>query len=85
MHESDLWIEADSRPKKFYYDQQRLLADTTEEDDGKWMWVVMYPQDIPGVARGNFINLATAPGRMRVYPPSLGMVKSPFRVRERRI
>lgn len=42
MHESDPWIEGDSWPKNFYYDQQRVLAYTAEADSGKWIWAVIY-------------------------------------------
>jgi len=87
MHESDPWIEGPAWPPNFYYAQQRIVADAANEkqDDetaAKWEWVVTYPQDVIGVARANFMNLATAlglyasisatlPERELVFPGSL--------------
>jgi len=60
MEESDAWLEQSDRPPNFYYDQQRILAQTAQ---GKsWDWVVTYPQDVIGFAKGNFMNLATSLG-----------------------
>lgn len=60
MHETDPWLEQPDRPPNFYYDQQRILARTAE---GKsWDWVVTYPEDVIGFAKGNFMNLATSLG-----------------------
>ena len=61
MHEyDDPWLEASDRPPNFYYDQQRILQRMGKDAD--WDWVVTYPQDVIGYARGNFMNLATALG-----------------------
>lgn len=62
MHETDPWLEGDKWPPNFYYIQQRILADAAKKDGDKWTWVVTYPQDVIGVAKGNFMNLATALG-----------------------
>jgi len=60
MHETDPWLEQSDRPPNFYYDQQRILSKTAE---GKsWDWVVTYPEDVIGFAKGNFMNLATGLG-----------------------
>ncbi|EHY61113.1 hypothetical protein ABEF92_002298 [Exophiala dermatitidis] len=82
MHETDPWLEGDPWPPNFYYAQQRILADAAKKDGGSWSWVVTYPQDVIGVAKGNFMNLATSlglyaavssalPGRELVFPGSL--------------
>uniref|UniRef100_A0A093V514 PRISE-like Rossmann-fold domain-containing protein n=1 Tax=Talaromyces marneffei PM1 TaxID=1077442 RepID=A0A093V514_TALMA len=78
MHESDPWIEGESWPKNFYYDQQRLLANAAKEDGDKWTWAVTYPQDILGVARGNFMNLATALGLYASVSAISGQGEIPF-------
>lgn len=76
MHESDPWLEGGVWPPNFYYTLQRILIDAapTQRDGGPpngeddavrsetWDWVVTYPQDVIGVARANFMNLATALG-----------------------
>lgn len=85
MHESDPWLEGGEWPPNFYYTLQRILKDAAaeqEQEGGKWDWVVTYPQDVIGVARANFMNLATAlglyasisaslPQRELVFPGSL--------------
>lgn len=58
MVESDPWIEGEGRPPNFYYTQQRILASAAEA--AGWDWVVTYPNDVIGVARGNFMNLTTS-------------------------
>ncbi|KAI4142537.1 MAG: hypothetical protein L6R39_004898, partial [Caloplaca ligustica] len=60
MEESDPWIEGPDRPPNFYYNQQRILADKAK--NSSWDWVVTYPNDVIGVAKGNFMNLATSLG-----------------------
>jgi len=60
MEESDPWVEGEGRPPNFYYDQQRSLAKLSK--DKNWDWVVTYPQDVIGLARGNFMNLSTSLG-----------------------
>lgn len=60
MEESDRWIEGPGRPPNFYYHQQRILAE--EAESASWDWVCTYPNDVIGVAKGNFMNLATSPG-----------------------
>lgn len=60
MEESDPWVEGEGRPPNFYYDQQRTLARLSKEKN--WDYVVTYPQDVIGLARGNFMNLSTSLG-----------------------
>lgn len=60
MEEHDPWVEGEGRPPNFYYRQQRILADKAKGSN--WDWVVTYPNDVIGVAKGNFMNLATSLG-----------------------
>lgn len=50
MEESDLWIQGEDRPPNFYYNQQRILHEYSKR--GGWEWVVTYPNDVIGVAKG---------------------------------
>lgn len=61
MEESDPWIEGEGRPPNFYYYQQRILHEAAAKSGG-WDWVVTYPNDVIGVAKGNFMNMATSLG-----------------------
>ncbi|KAL2842031.1 hypothetical protein BJY01DRAFT_256858 [Aspergillus pseudoustus] len=78
MHEADPWLEGEPWPKNFYYEQQRTLINAAREDGDSWSWVVTYPQDIIGVARGNFMNIATALGLYASVSTSLGQGEIPF-------
>lgn len=60
MEESDHWLADSDRPPNFYYKQQQTLAQKGKEQG--WDWVVTYPNDVIGVAKGNFMNLATSLG-----------------------
>lgn len=60
MEESDKWITSSDRPPNFYYRQQDVLAKKAKEDG--YDWVVTYPNDVIGVAKGNFMNLANTLG-----------------------
>ncbi|KAK7887374.1 hypothetical protein LTR67_009794 [Exophiala xenobiotica] len=73
MHESDPRLEPSTTstttddkstpwPENFYYTQQDILAEAARKDGDKWTWVVTFPQDVIGVAKANFMNLATALG-----------------------
>lgn len=57
MEESDPWLEGPDYPPNFYYVQQRILASVAKESGSKWDWTVTYPNDVLGVASGNFMNL----------------------------
>jgi nucleoside-diphosphate-sugar epimerase len=60
MEESDHWLSDPDRPPNFYYKQQSILAEQAKQQG--WDWVVTYPNDVIGVAKGNFMNLATSLG-----------------------
>ena len=60
MEESDRWLSDPERPPNFYYKQQNTLSQKAKEQG--WDWVVTYPNDVIGVAKGNFMNLATSLG-----------------------
>lgn len=60
MEESDPRIDSKGRPPNFYYNQQNILHEAAKK--GGWEWVVTYPNDVIGVAKGNFMNLATSLG-----------------------
>ncbi|KAI1626143.1 hypothetical protein EDD37DRAFT_332005 [Exophiala viscosa] len=78
MHETDTWLEGDPWPPNFYYTQQHILADAAKKDDNKWSWVVTYPQDVIGVAKANFMNLATALGLYASISAALPDHELPF-------
>ena len=55
MEENDPWVEGEGRPPNFYYRQQRILKELSK---GKgWDWVVTYPNDVIGVAKGEFLSI----------------------------
>ncbi|KAL6721078.1 hypothetical protein ACLMJK_000178 [Lecanora helva] len=60
MEESDPWLDGEGRPPNFYYNQQRILYEAAKTHN--FEWVVTYPNDVIGVAKGNFMNLATSLG-----------------------
>ncbi len=60
MEESDPWIDGPDRLPNFYYHQQNILKEKAK--NASWDWVVTYPNDVIGVAKGNFMNLATSVG-----------------------
>jgi len=60
MHESDHWLTNPSYPSNFYYRQQEILKKEAEEVG--FEWTVTYPNDVIGVAKGNFMNLVSAIG-----------------------
>jgi hypothetical protein len=61
MEEGDPWLRDKQWPPNFYYHQQDILhafcAEHPHVD-----WVVTYPNDVLGFARGNFMNLALSLG-----------------------
>ena len=75
MDESDKWLEAPDRPPNFYYDQPILAAYAKNKH---WVWVCTYPQDVIGVAKGNFMNLATSIGIYAAVNESLPGSELPF-------
>lgn len=76
MQESDMWLEQSDRPPNFYYDQQRVLPEAAK---GKsWDWVVTYPQDVIGFAKGNFMNLCTSLGLYAAVSKALPGSELPY-------
>ena len=70
MIETDPWLEQPDRPPNFYYTQQRVLQ---ESQSGKqWEWVATYPQDVIGLAKRNFMNLALSLGLYAAGSNALG-------------
>ncbi|KAK5011621.1 hypothetical protein LTR39_004485 [Cryomyces antarcticus] len=72
MEESDKWLTGPDRPPNFYYVQQEILADAAKNSASGWDWVVTYPNDVIGVAKGNFMNLATSIGLYCAVSKELG-------------
>lgn len=60
MEESDPWLTESGYPPNFYYNQQNILHKFCKEQGIEW--TVTYPNDVIGVAKGNFMNLATSLG-----------------------
>lgn len=52
------------------YAQQKILAQKGTEQG--WDWVVTYPNDVIGVAKGNFMNLVTSVGLYCAVTKELG-------------
>ena len=59
MEESDPRADSSDRPPNFYYNLQDILS-ASQREHKTWDWVVTYPNDVIGFARGNFMNLSTA-------------------------
>lgn len=70
MEETDPWLRGPNWPPNFYYRQQDILRSFSESSS--WDWVVTYPNDVVGVAKGNFMNLATALGLYVAVTKELG-------------
>lgn len=70
MEESDRWLSDPERPPNFYYKQQNTLAEKAGKQG--WDWVVTYPNDVIGVAKGNFMNLVTSLGIYCAVTKELG-------------
>lgn len=60
MEEDDPWVEGPGRPPNFYYTQERVLLE--EAKGKKWDWVVSFPNDVIGVAKGELRKSHTTPG-----------------------
>ncbi|KAK5125158.1 hypothetical protein LTR85_000834 [Meristemomyces frigidus] len=70
MEESDHWLKDEDRPPNFYYKQQEILAAKAKEQG--WDWVVTYPNDVIGVAHGNFMNLTSSLGLYAAVTKEMG-------------
>lgn len=73
MEESDHWLRDSSYPSNFYYRQQEILSKEAKEQG--WEWTVTYPNDVVGVAKGNFMNLVSAVG---IYAAICKELKQPL-------
>lgn len=71
MLESDPWLTGKEWPPNFYYRQQDVLKAFCEENSHV-SWVVTYPNDAIGFAKGNFMNLATSLGLYAAVTKELG-------------
>ncbi|KAH8907641.1 NAD(P)-binding domain protein [Coniochaeta sp. PMI_546] len=71
MLETDPWLEGESWPPNFYYRQQHSLHKFCEMNKHV-SWVVTYPNDVIGFAKGNFMNLATSLGLYAAVERELG-------------
>ena len=71
MVESDPWLPSPPYPPNFYYRQQRILHAFTAAHPAL-EWVVTYPNDVIGVAAGNFMNLAASVGLYAAGQRELG-------------
>ena len=58
IEDSDLWEESDGRPPNFYDVQQKTLHEEAKRHG--WEWVVTYPNNAIGVAKGSFIKIPTS-------------------------
>jgi nucleoside-diphosphate-sugar epimerase len=71
MSESDPWLRDSKYPPNFYYRQQDILHKFCQTH-ANISWVVTYPQDVVGFAKGNFMNLASAVGLYATISKELG-------------
>jgi nucleoside-diphosphate-sugar epimerase len=70
MEESFPWLRDSKWPPNFYYRQQDIVHKFCDEH--KIEWIVTYPNDVIGYAKGNFMNLATALGIYAAVTKELG-------------
>jgi nucleoside-diphosphate-sugar epimerase len=71
MLETDPWLRDEQFPPNFYYRQQDILRSFCEKHSGI-SWVVTYPNDVIGFAKGNFMNLAAGLGIYAAVSKELG-------------
>ncbi|KAK4463678.1 hypothetical protein QBC42DRAFT_198740 [Cladorrhinum samala] len=71
MVESDPWLKGEPWPPNFYYRQQESLHRFCDKNSHV-SWVVTYPNDVIGFAKGNFMNLATSVGLYAAVSRELG-------------
>ena len=71
-HESDRRIDGPNRPPNFYYNQEDILSSYAEKTKGAWDWVVTFPNDVIGLASGNFMNLCAPLGIYAAINKELG-------------
>lgn len=71
MVETDPWLKSQPWPPNFYYRQQEGLHNFCEKNKHV-SWVVTYPNDVIGFAKGNFMNLASSLGLYAAVSKELG-------------
>ncbi|KAH9912287.1 NAD dependent epimerase/dehydratase family protein [Fomitopsis serialis] len=76
MVESDPWLPEPPYPPNFYYRQQRSLHAFSAKHGIEW--VVTYPNEVIGFAKGNFMNLAASIGLYAAVHRELGTGELPF-------
>ena len=77
MLESDPRLTGEPWPPNFYYRQQDILASFCAQHQHV-QWVVTYPNDVIGFAKGNYMNLVTALGLYAVVTKELGSKELSF-------
>jgi len=71
MFESDPWLRDSAWPPNFYYRQQDIVSSFCEKHPST-SYVVTYPNDVIGFARGNYMNLASSIGIYAAVCKELG-------------
>jgi len=71
MLEDDPWLRDSAWPPNFYYRQQDILRSFCEKHTNI-SWVVTYPNDVIGFAKGNYMNLASSIGIYAAVSKELG-------------
>lgn len=71
MVETDQWLEGGPWPPNFYHRQQHSLHKFCEKNKHV-SWVVTYPNDVIGFAKGNYMNLSTSIGLYAAVSKELG-------------
>ncbi|KAK4233580.1 nad dependent epimerase dehydratase family protein [Achaetomium macrosporum] len=77
MLESDPRLVGAPWPPNFYYRQEDILQSFCAQHP-HIQWVVTYPSEVIGFAKGNYMNLATALGLYAVVSKELGNKELPF-------
>jgi nucleoside-diphosphate-sugar epimerase len=77
MLESDPRLMGEPWPPNFYYRQEDILQSFCAQHQ-HIQWVVTYPNDVIGFAKGNYMNLATALGLYAIVTKELGNKELPF-------
>ncbi|KAL2105781.1 hypothetical protein VUR80DRAFT_7772 [Thermomyces stellatus] len=71
LQETDQRLTQDPFPPNFYYRQQDIVKSFCQKHSHV-SWVVTYPNDVIGLAKGNFMNLATSVGIYAAVSKELG-------------
>ena len=71
VEETDKWLTDSAFPPNFYYRQEDILKSFSQKHSNV-SWTVTYPNDVIGLAKGNFMNLATSVGAYVAICKELG-------------